>query len=85
MGATRRLACRSVSPAQLEPLMFDLKDEAEGGMGPHGMISMTGSGRVAGFDVDSVVAVDPTSAGIVRHLRQASRQEPAPTVEISRR
>lgn len=29
-----------------EPLMFDLKDEAEGGMGPHGlMIGMTGSGK----------------------------------------
>ncbi|MEB3020357.1 type VII secretion protein EccCa [[Mycobacterium] crassicus] len=29
-----------------EPLIFDLKDEAEGGMGPHGlMIGMTGSGK----------------------------------------
>ncbi|MCV7281523.1 type VII secretion protein EccCa [Mycolicibacterium flavescens] len=29
-----------------EPLVFDLKDEAEGGMGPHGlMIGMTGSGK----------------------------------------
>jgi S-DNA-T family DNA segregation ATPase FtsK/SpoIIIE len=29
-----------------EPLMFDLKDEAEGGMGPHGlMIGMTGAGK----------------------------------------
>jgi S-DNA-T family DNA segregation ATPase FtsK/SpoIIIE len=29
-----------------EPLLFDLKDEAEGGMGPHGlMIGMTGSGK----------------------------------------
>jgi S-DNA-T family DNA segregation ATPase FtsK/SpoIIIE len=29
-----------------EPLYFDLKDEAEGGMGPHGlMIGMTGSGK----------------------------------------
>jgi S-DNA-T family DNA segregation ATPase FtsK/SpoIIIE len=29
-----------------EPLFFDLKDEAEGGMGPHGlMIGMTGSGK----------------------------------------
>ncbi|TGD84445.1 type VII secretion protein EccCa [Mycolicibacterium sp. CH28] len=29
-----------------EPLHFDLKDEAEGGMGPHGlMIGMTGSGK----------------------------------------
>ncbi|WP_326548397.1 type VII secretion protein EccCa [Mycolicibacterium sp. ND9-15] len=29
-----------------EPLAFDLKDEAEGGMGPHGlMIGMTGSGK----------------------------------------
>ncbi|MBJ7384124.1 MAG: type VII secretion protein EccCa [Mycolicibacterium sp.] len=29
-----------------EPMMFDLKDEAEGGMGPHGlMIGMTGSGK----------------------------------------
>jgi DNA segregation ATPase FtsK/SpoIIIE, S-DNA-T family len=29
-----------------DPLMFDLKDEAEGGMGPHGlMIGMTGSGK----------------------------------------
>lgn len=29
-----------------EPLMFDLKDETEGGMGPHGlMIGMTGSGK----------------------------------------
>lgn len=29
-----------------EPLWFDLKDEAEGGMGPHGlMIGMTGSGK----------------------------------------
>ena len=29
-----------------EPLIFDLKDEAEGGMGPHGlMIGMTGAGK----------------------------------------
>ena len=29
-----------------DPLVFDLKDEAEGGMGPHGlMIGMTGSGK----------------------------------------
>src|SRR6185312_15743739 len=29
-----------------DPLLFDLKDEAEGGMGPHGlMIGMTGSGK----------------------------------------
>ena len=29
-----------------EPLYFDLKDEAEGGMGPHGlMIGMTGAGK----------------------------------------
>ena len=29
-----------------DPLIFDLKDEAEGGMGPHGlMIGMTGSGK----------------------------------------
>ncbi|MDF2826436.1 MAG: FtsK/SpoIIIE family protein EccC3, partial [Mycobacterium sp.] len=29
-----------------EPMYFDLKDEAEGGMGPHGlMIGMTGSGK----------------------------------------
>ncbi len=29
-----------------EPMIFDLKDEAEGGMGPHGlMIGMTGSGK----------------------------------------
>ena len=29
-----------------EPLYFDLEDEAEGGMGPHGlMIGMTGSGK----------------------------------------
>jgi type VII secretion protein EccCa/type VII secretion protein EccCb len=29
-----------------EPLFFDLKDEAEGGMGPHGlMIGMTGAGK----------------------------------------
>ena len=29
-----------------EPLIFDLKDEGEGGMGPHGlMIGMTGSGK----------------------------------------
>ncbi len=29
-----------------EPLIFDLKDESEGGMGPHGlMIGMTGSGK----------------------------------------
>ena len=29
-----------------EPLVFDLKDEAEGGMGPHGlMIGMTGAGK----------------------------------------
>ena len=29
-----------------DPLYFDLKDEAEGGMGPHGlMIGMTGSGK----------------------------------------
>jgi len=29
-----------------DPLFFDLKDEAEGGMGPHGlMIGMTGSGK----------------------------------------
>jgi type VII secretion protein EccCa/type VII secretion protein EccCb len=29
-----------------EPMFFDLKDEAEGGMGPHGlMIGMTGSGK----------------------------------------
>jgi len=29
-----------------QPLIFDLKDEAEGGMGPHGlMIGMTGSGK----------------------------------------
>ena len=45
-----------------EPLVFDLKDEAEGGMGPHGlMIGMTGSGQVPDPDVDPVVAVDNSS------------------------